>query len=79
MKLDVNTTLASLIYQAEADYTGADTLTIVSTDNAGASDTNTVAITVKAINEAPFISGDLTVAVDAAGTVSLTPADLTRR
>ena len=70
---DVNATLASLLYQAEPDYIGADTLTIVSTDNAGASDTNTVAIAVKAINEAPFIGGDLTVAVDAAGTVSLTP------
>ena len=47
---DVNATLASLIYQAEPDYTGADTLTIVSTDSAGASDADTVAIAVKGVN-----------------------------
>ncbi len=43
---DINATLASLIYQGTANYTGADTLTVLSTDSNSATDSDTVAITV---------------------------------
>jgi Domain of unknown function (DUF4347)/Beta-propeller repeat len=52
---DINGTLASLSYQGNLNYSGNDTLTIISTDNAGVplSDTDTVAIVVNPINDAP--------------------------
>ncbi|HYC53038.1 MAG TPA: DUF4347 domain-containing protein, partial [Gemmatimonadaceae bacterium] len=49
----INATLASLVYQASADYAGADTLTLTSTDSAGLSDTDTVSITVNPVADAP--------------------------
>ena len=52
---DINATLASLTYQGTANYNGADTLVVVSTDAAGTplSDTDNVGITVNAVNDAP--------------------------
>jgi hypothetical protein len=49
----INAALASLNYQALADYNGADTLTVLSTDSAGTplSDTDTVAITLSAVSD----------------------------
>ena len=45
---DINATLASLTYQGDANFNGADELTVVSSDSAGVplSDTDTVAIAV---------------------------------
>ena len=45
---DINTTLATLIYQGTLNFTGADTLTVTSTDSNSGSDVDTVAITVTA-------------------------------
>src|SRR6186997_2034615 len=47
----INLALASLTYTGAADYDGNDTLTVVSTDSAGTtlSDTDTIAITVTAV------------------------------
>jgi hypothetical protein len=59
---DLNTALAGLAYQPTANFNGADTLTITTNDqgNTGAggalSDTDTVAITVGAVNDAPLNS-----------------------
>ncbi len=53
---DINNTLASLIYRNHADFNGSDTLTMVSTDSDGATDSDTMAITVSPVNDAPVIN-----------------------
>ena len=55
---DINATLASLTYQATADFNGADTLTIVATDTAAATDSASVGITVDPVNDAPVAYDD---------------------
>nr|SPS05600.1 protein of unknown function [Candidatus Nitrotoga fabula] len=50
---DINATLATLIYQGNLNYSGNDTLTVLSTDGNAATDSDTVAITVEAVNDAP--------------------------
>ena len=50
---NINTTLASLKYQGNLNFNGSDTLTIISKDSSAATDTDTVAITVKPVNDAP--------------------------
>jgi hypothetical protein len=61
---DLNTALSGLTYQGVLDYNGPDTLTITTNDqgNTGTggalSDTDTVAITVSAVNDAPVASAD---------------------
>ncbi len=54
----INAALATVSYQGAANYNGSDTLTIVSKDNAGVplSDTDAVAITVAAVNDAPVLA-----------------------
>ena len=42
----INAALGSISYQGNADFNGADTLTVLSTDSNGATDSDTVAITV---------------------------------
>ncbi len=82
----INLALATLSYQADLNYSGSDTLTVLSTDNAATplSRSSTVAITVNAVNDAPvattsggsaaFIEGNnvtsTPVVVDAGLTVS---------
>ncbi|WP_342347575.1 cadherin domain-containing protein [uncultured Nitrospira sp.] len=84
---DINASLASLVYQGNLNYTGADTLTTVSTDSAGTplSDTDVTALTVTSVNDAPVITsngGGPTAAVNAAEnqtsvtTVTATDADV---
>jgi len=53
---DINATLASLVYQGTLDFAGTDALTIVATDSGGATDTDTVDITVNPVNDAPTVS-----------------------
>ncbi len=50
---DINATLASLSYQGTANYTGADTLTMTSTDGNSATDVDVVGFTVTSVNDAP--------------------------
>ncbi len=50
---DINATLASLRYQANLNYFGSDSLVMLSRDGAGLSDSDTIAITVAAANDAP--------------------------
>ncbi len=61
---DINATLASLTYQGNLNYNGADTLTVLSTDSNSSTDSDTVAITVNAVNNAPVL--------DNSGLMSLT-------
>ena len=49
----INAALATLSYQGSANFTGADTLTVVSTDAAALSDNDTVSINVVSVNDAP--------------------------
>ena len=49
----INAALASLSYQGNADFNGADTLTVLSTDTNGATDSDAVAITVSSVNDGP--------------------------
>jgi VCBS repeat-containing protein len=63
---DINATLASLSYQGNLNYNGADTLTVVSTDSGGTplGDSDPIALTVTAVNDAvvglPVIDGIVT-------------------
>ncbi len=85
---DINATLASLTYQGNLNFNGNDTLTVISTDTNSASDTDTVAITVNAINDAPTITGldgdtlaytegDGAVVIDQTTTAAVTDVDST--
>ena len=49
----INAALASLSYQGNADFNGGDTLTVLSTDANGATDSDSVAITVTSVNDGP--------------------------
>ena len=49
----INAALASLAYQGNLDFNGADTLTVLSTDGNGVTDSDSVAITVSAVNDGP--------------------------
>src|SRR5205814_237012 len=49
----INTALASLSYQGNLNFNGSDTLTVLSTDTNAVTDSDTVAITVTSVNDAP--------------------------
>ena len=63
---DINAALAGLTYTGNPDFNGADTLTIATTDTTAATDTDTIAITVNAVNDAPVntVPGAQSVAED---------------
>jgi hypothetical protein len=52
----INAALAGLTYQGNADFSGGDTLTVLSSDANGATDADSVAITVAAVNDAPAVT-----------------------
>jgi hypothetical protein len=54
----VNAALATLQYTGAAQYNGSDTLAVSSSDGAGGSDADNVAITVTAVNDAPVITSN---------------------
>lgn len=70
----INTSLAGLNYAPAVGYLGADTLTITSTDGNSLSDTDTVAITVANVNDAPA-GADKTVTTLEDTAYTLTVAD----
>ena len=49
----INAALASISYQGNLDFNGGDTLTVLSTDSNGATDSDAVAITVSSVNDGP--------------------------
>ena len=74
----INLTLANLVYQGNLDYSGADTLTVTSTDGGGAQDVDAIAIAVNSVNDAPAAS-NVTVngnEDDAQIAITLTGADV---
>jgi hypothetical protein len=52
----VNVALATLVYRGNPNTSGNDTLTLLTTDEAGLTDTDTVALTVTAVNDAPSLA-----------------------
>jgi CTP-dependent riboflavin kinase len=65
----INAALATVTYQGTLNFNGADTLTVLSTDSSGVplTDTDTVAITVNPVDDAPvnnFIAGPLAATED---------------
>ncbi|MCP4979881.1 MAG: hypothetical protein GY935_05230, partial [Gammaproteobacteria bacterium] len=52
---DINASLASISYQGNPDFSGLDTLSVLSTDTSLATDSDTVPITVNALNDAPTV------------------------
>jgi hypothetical protein len=66
----LNAALASLAYTGAADWNGADTLTIATTDPVGASSAGTVNIAIAAVNDAPTLTANTLTLSDGA-TVTL--------
>jgi hypothetical protein len=54
--VDINATLAALIYQGTLNYNGPDTLTVTSTDLNSGTDVDTVGITVSPVNSIPSLA-----------------------
>jgi hypothetical protein len=76
---NINAALDGLTFAPNADYNGADTLTIATNDNgntggAPLTDTDTVAITVAAVNDTPVLSSSPPVTTDEQVAVTLDPA-----
>ncbi|MGH8756514.1 MAG: hypothetical protein ACREU0_12005, partial [Burkholderiales bacterium] len=53
----INAALATISYQGNLNFNGADTLTVLSTDTNAATDSDPVAITVNPVNDAPVLNG----------------------
>ena len=49
----INAALGTLVYQGNVNFSGSDTLTVLSTDSSGLTATSTVGITVNHVNQAP--------------------------
>src|SRR5262245_66176782 len=49
----INAALASISYQGNLNFNGAETLTVLSTDSNGATDSDAVSITVNSVNDGP--------------------------
>src|SRR6266850_1348301 len=79
----INAALASISYQGNLNYNGADTLTVVSTDANAVIDTDTVAITVTSVNDAPVntvsaartVNEDTALTFTGANTISVNDVD----
>jgi hypothetical protein len=68
----INAALATISYQGDVNFNGADTLTVLSTDANGATDSDAVAITVTSVNDGPVntVPGAQAVNEDTALTIS---------
>ena len=56
---DINATLATLQYQGLPQASGSDTLTLTSRDDGGLTDTDSIAITITPVNDAPVLTDTL--------------------
>ncbi|MDZ7684302.1 MAG: cadherin-like domain-containing protein [Gammaproteobacteria bacterium] len=80
--VDVNTEIGSIDYTGDADFNGAETLTVNANDNGNTGsggaqdDEETVSITVNAVNDPPVLTGDLAATVAEEGNYTLAAADL---
>jgi VCBS repeat-containing protein len=69
----VNGALATLVYQGNPNISGGDTLTLLTTDEAGLTDIDTVALTVTPVNDAPTLN----LGISAAGGAKTTSGQYT--
>lgn len=69
---EINAVLDGLSYQGNLNYNGADTLQISTTDEASGNDTDNIAITVNAVNDAPIVDRPV-----GTNSVDFTDSDLT--
>src|SRR6202008_3731057 len=71
-QVQLNAPLASLSYQGNLNFNGSDTLTVLSTDGNGVTDSDSVAITVTSVNDGPVntVPGAQTVNEDTALSIS---------
>ncbi|OQW33699.1 MAG: hypothetical protein A4C66_04015, partial [Nitrospira sp. HN-bin3] len=76
---DINAALATLAYQGNVNFNGSDLLTITSTDTNSVTDVDTVALTVTAVNDAPFLVSNTgsTVAEGGADTINVSELAVT--
>ena len=75
----INAALATLVYRGAQDWNGADTLSVLSTDSNGLTDSDNLSITVVAVNDAPVALADSATTDEdtpVSGTASSTDADL---
>ena len=75
-QVQINAALATLVYQGTLNYNGADTLTVLSTDATSLTDSDTVAITVTAVNDAPVVAANTGSTVARGGTDVITNVEL---
>ncbi|MGV6818004.1 MAG: tandem-95 repeat protein [Thiotrichales bacterium] len=73
---DINATLGSLSYQGNLNFNGSDTLTVLSTDASGATDSDTVAITINAVNDEQSLDTNAGLTLNEGATASITSAML---
>jgi hypothetical protein len=71
----INTALNGLSYTPTANFNGSASLQIVTSDGT-LSDSDTVGITVNAVNDPPVLTGDLSATVAEGGTYVIMAADL---
>ncbi|WP_233260963.1 S-layer family protein [Limnohabitans sp. WS1] len=77
----INAALATIQYKGAANYNGNDTLTVLSTDGQSVTDSDTVAITVTAVDDNASIGGTTTgvatedTLANASGTLTVTDGD----
>jgi len=62
-EMDINNTLATLVYRSSPNFHGSDTLTVTSTDSNMANDADSVQITVNSVNDGPA-GADKTIKID---------------
>jgi hypothetical protein len=75
-QVDINATLASLVYQGTLNYNGPDTLTVTSTDGNAVTDVDTVALTVTAVSSVPNLATNAGSTVLQGFSDSITSAEL---
>ena len=74
---DINNTLTTLTYQGNPHFNGVDTVTVLSTDGNAAIDSDMVAITVNAVNDAPVNTVPVSIAVTENVATTLTGISIT--
>ena len=80
-QVQINAALATIQYKGAANYNGNDTLTVLSTDGQNVTDSDTVAITVTAVDDNASIGGTTTgvatedTLANASGTLTVTDGD----
>ncbi|MEQ1674318.1 MAG: tandem-95 repeat protein, partial [Candidatus Nitrotoga sp.] len=68
---DINLALSGLVYRANPDYNGADTITVTTSDSNPTTASSTIAVNVTPVNDAPVAADDIL--TDILTAINLTP------